>query len=220
MTRKQKTIGVAIAVAVLAAAGISYAVASSGSSSTGKQVVVLSTVQRRTLQGTVNLTGTLARKEITKVTAATQGLVSDVSVKDGAVSKTGDVMFSLNGRNAIAESGTLPFFRSLVPGDSGADVVQLKQILNAAGDYAGPSTNNLYTRADAVRSGTVAGAAELSELQSGHHPVGERGSPTGSGLRARLPEHRRADHRATGDAGRFLHPVDAGCGPADGGAGR
>ena len=145
MTRKQKTIGVAIAVAVLAAAGISYAVASSGSSSTGKQVVVLSTVQRRTLQGTVNLTGTLARKEITKVTAATQGLVSDVSVKDGSVSKTGDVMFSLNGRNAIAESGTLPFFRSLVPGDSGADVVQLKQILNAAGDYAGPSTNNLYT---------------------------------------------------------------------------
>ena len=145
MTRKQKTIGVAIAVAVLAAAGISYAVASSGSSSTGKQVVVLSTVQRRTLQGTVNLTGTLARKEITKVTAATQGLVSDVSVKDGTVSKTGDIMFSLNGRNAIAESGTLPFFRSLVPGDSGADVVQLKQILNAAGDYAGPSTNNLYT---------------------------------------------------------------------------
>ena len=145
MTRKQKTIGVAIAVAVLAAAGISYAVASSSSGSAGKQVVVLSTVQRRTLQGTVNLTGTLARKEITKVTAATQGLVSDVSVKDGTVSKTGDVMFSLNGRNAIAESGTLPFFRSLVPGDSGADVVQLKQILNAAGDYAGPSTNNLYT---------------------------------------------------------------------------
>ena len=89
MTRKQKTIGVVIAVAVLAAAGISYAVASSSSGSTGKQVVVLSTVQRRTLQGTVNLTGTLARKETTKVTAATQGLVSDVSVKDGSVSKTG-----------------------------------------------------------------------------------------------------------------------------------
>ena len=144
MTRKQKTIGIAIAVAVLAAAGISYAVASSGGSSGGKQVVVLSTVQRRTLQGTVNLTGTLARKETTKVNAATQGLMSDVSVKDGTVTKTGNVMFSLNGRDAIAESGTVPFFRALVPGDSGADVVQLKQILNAAGDYAGPTTN-LYT---------------------------------------------------------------------------
>ena len=144
MTRKQKTIGVVVAVAVLAAAGISYAVASSGSGSSGKQVVVLSTVQRRTLQGTVNLTGTLARKETTKVNAATTGLVSNVSVKDGTVTKTGDVMFSLNGRNAIAENGTLPFFRSLVPGDSGADVVELKQILNAAGDYPGPSTN-LFT---------------------------------------------------------------------------
>ena len=144
MTRKQKTIGIAIAVAVLAAAGISYAVASAGGSSGGKQVVVLSTVQRRTLQGTVNLTGTLARKETTKVNAATQGLMSDVSVKDGTVTKTGNVMFSLNGRDAIAESGTVPFFRALVPGDSGADVVQLKQILNAAGDYAGPTTN-LYT---------------------------------------------------------------------------
>jgi hypothetical protein len=101
-------------------------------------------VQRRTLQGTVNLTGTLARKETTKVNAATQGLMSDVSVKDGTVTKTGNVMFSLNGRDAIAESGTVPFFRALVPGDSGADVVQLKQILNAAGDYAGPTTN-LYT---------------------------------------------------------------------------
>ena len=154
------------------------------------------------------------------MTAATQGLVSDVSVKDGAVSKTGDVMFSLNGRNAIAESGTLPFFRSLVPGDSGADVVQLKQILNAAGDYAGPSTNNLYTQQ------TQFALAQWQAQQN--YPNSSPATPEsvsvaleqGPGYDARLPEHRRADHRATGDAGRFRHPVDAGCGPADGGAGR
>jgi hypothetical protein len=144
MTRKQRTIGIAVAAAVLAAGGISYAVTSSGGSSAGKRVVVLGTVERRTLQGTVNLTGTLARKETRKVNAANQALVSDVSVKNGTVTRAGDVMFSLSGRDAIAEHGTLPFFRSLVPGDSGADVVQLKQILNAAGDYAGP-TNDLYT---------------------------------------------------------------------------
>jgi hypothetical protein len=144
MTRKQRTIGIAVAAAVLAAGGISYAVTSSGGSSAGKRVVVLGTVERRTLQGTVNLTGTLARKETRKVNAANQALVSDVSVKNGTVTRAGDVMFSLSGRDAIAENGTLPFFRSLVPGDSGADVVQLKQILNAAGDYAGP-TNDLYT---------------------------------------------------------------------------
>ncbi len=37
----------------------------------------------------------------------------------------------------MAEPGTLPFFRSLVPGDSGPDVLELKQILAASGDYPG-----------------------------------------------------------------------------------
>ena len=50
MTRTQKIIGVIAIVAVLAAGGISYAVASGGNSAGGKQVVVLSSVQRRTLQ--------------------------------------------------------------------------------------------------------------------------------------------------------------------------
>lgn len=145
MSRRQKTIGIVVlVVAVLAAGGISYALAS-GSGSSGNEVVILSTVQRRDLQGTVALTGTLARKQIRNVTAATEGLVSDVPATAGEFGTLDSELFSLNGRAAIAEDGTVPFFRSLAPGDSGADVVQLKQILNAAGDYAGPSGNNLYT---------------------------------------------------------------------------
>ena len=35
----------------------------------------------------------------------------------------------------------MPFFRSLGPGDQGEDVLQLKQILAAAGDYPGPMNN-------------------------------------------------------------------------------
>ncbi len=144
MSRRQKTIGaVVLVVALVAASGIAYAVSSGGSTS-GHQVVVLSTVQRRTLQGTVALTGTLARKQIRNVTAATQALVSDVSAKAEAFTSAGQVMFALNGRNGIAENGDLPFFRTLVPGDSGSDVLELKQILDAAGDYAGPSSD-LYT---------------------------------------------------------------------------
>lgn len=145
MSRKQKTIGVVVlVVALVAAAGIAYAVSAGGNSSSGSQVVILSTVQRRTLQGTVALTGTLARKSLRNVTAATQALVSNVSASDGTFTTAGQEMFALNGRDGIAEDGDLPFFRSLVPGDSGADVVELKQILDAAGDYAGPSTN-LFT---------------------------------------------------------------------------
>ena len=145
MSRRQKTIGaVVLVVALVAASGIAYAVSSGGSTSSGNQVVVLGTVQKRTLQGTVALTGTLARKQLRNVTAATQALVSNVSAKAQAFTSAGQVMFALNGRAGIAENGNLPFFRSLVPGDSGADVLELKQILDAAGDYAGPS-NNLYT---------------------------------------------------------------------------
>ena len=39
----------------------------------------------------------------------------------------------------------MPFFRSLAPGDQGDDVLQLKQILAAAGDDPGPM-NNLFTQ--------------------------------------------------------------------------
>jgi hypothetical protein len=145
MSRKQKTIGaIVLAVALVAATGIAYAISAGGSKSSGNQVVVLGTVQRRTLQGTVALTGTLARKQLRNVDAATQALVSDVSASAGAFTTAGQTMFALNGRNGIAEDGNLPFFRSLVPGDSGADVLELKQILDAAGDYAGPSSN-LFT---------------------------------------------------------------------------
>jgi hypothetical protein len=145
MSRKQKTIGVVVlAVALVAGAGIAYAISAGGRNSSANQVVVLGTVQRRTLQGTVSLTGTLARKQVRNVDAATQALVSDMSASAGTFTTAGQTMFALNGRNGIAEDGDLPFFRSLVPGDSGADVLELKQILDAAGDYAGP-TNNLFT---------------------------------------------------------------------------
>ena len=50
-------------------------------------------------------------------------------------------MFSLSGRDAIAEPGALPFFRSLAPGDQGEDVLELKQILAASGDDPGAMDN-------------------------------------------------------------------------------
>ena len=98
-------------------------------------------MQARTLQNTVALNGTLARKEIRKVTASSQGLVSAVHSTNGSVARSGDVMFSLNGRDAIAEPGALPFFRSLAPGDQGEDVLELKQILAASGDDPGTMDN-------------------------------------------------------------------------------
>ncbi len=145
MSRNQKIVASVVAAVVVVTAGVAYAISSGGNSAKQGEVIIFSKVQRRTLQDTVSLNGTLARKELRNVTAATQGLVNAVYSKNGTFSRSGNAMFAINGRRAIAEQGTVPFFRSLVPGDQGDDVVQLKQILAAAGDYPGPM-DNVFTQ--------------------------------------------------------------------------
>ena len=141
MTRNQKIIAAVVAVVVLAAGGIAYAASSGSSKSSAGEVVVFSRVQARTLQNTVALSGTLARKQIRNITASTEGLVSAVAATNDSTATQGQVLFSLGGRDAITEPGVLPFFRSLAPGDQGVDVLELKQILAAAGDDPGTMDN-------------------------------------------------------------------------------
>ncbi len=141
MTRNQKIVAVVVAV-VLVAGGIAFAVSRGSSPASGQgEVVIFSRVQERTLQNTVALSGTLARKELRNITASTEGIVSAVAVTNGSTTQADQVMFSLGGRDAIAEPGALPFFRALAPGDQGEDVLELKQILAAAGDDPGSMDN-------------------------------------------------------------------------------
>jgi len=140
VSRRTKIVGAVVLAVVVVGSIVAVTQTGGSSSGTGQQVVVLSSVQRRTLQSTVALDGTLARKQLRNITAATQGLVSAVYSTDDSTTQAGQPMFALDGRDAIAETGTVPFFRSLGPGDEGADVVQLKQILLAAGDDPGPMT--------------------------------------------------------------------------------
>ncbi|HXQ60806.1 MAG TPA: Calx-beta domain-containing protein [Acidimicrobiales bacterium] len=140
LSRRNKLV-TGVVLAVLVVAGVVASTQSGGATSTKNQeVIILNTVQRRTLQSTLALTGTLARKQIRNITAATEGLVSAVFSTNGSTTQADQPMFALNGRNAIAETGTVPFFRSLGLGDEGSDVMQLKQILLAAGDDPGPMT--------------------------------------------------------------------------------
>ena len=141
MTRNQKIIAAVAAVVVLAAGGIAYAASSGSSKSSAGEVIVFSRVQERTLQSTVALNGTLARKQIRNITASTEGLVSAVAATNDSTATQGQVLFSLGGRDAVTEPGVLPFFRALAPGDQGVDVLELKQILAAAGDDPGPMDN-------------------------------------------------------------------------------
>jgi len=135
--RRKVLLGIGALVVVVAGVGIGLGQTGGASSTTNKDLVILANVQRRTLQDTITLNGTLARKEISKVTPVTQGRVSSVYATTGETAKAGDSLFALDGRDAIAEPGTVSFFRALGPGDEGDDVLQLKKILAAAGDNPG-----------------------------------------------------------------------------------
>jgi hypothetical protein len=167
--RGRKTLFVVIAVAVVAAGvGIGYAQSAGSNSSSNKALVILANVQRRTLQDTVTLNGTLARKELFKVTAVAPARVTTVKSTNGSTANAGDTLFSLGGRDAIAEPGTVGFFRPLGPGDIGDDVLQLKRILSAAGDNPGPM-DNLFTNQTQTA---------LAQWQAQHHyPSANPASP-------------------------------------------
>ncbi len=140
LLKKKKLILSIVALVVVVGAGI-YEFTGGKSTSSSGQTVIYSAVQRRTLQGTTVLSGTLGHKTITTISALNSSFVSSVQATASSIGNQGDTLFSLNGRNAIAEDGSLPFFRSLSPGDVGNDVLELKQILAASGDNPGPMTN-------------------------------------------------------------------------------
>jgi hypothetical protein len=168
LRNKKLVITLASVVLVLVAAGVGFAQMGRTTSSQNKPLVIVANVQRRTLQDTVTLTGTLARKQLRNITAVTQGRVSTMNATNGSTANAGDVLFALDGRDAIAEPGTVSFFRALGPGDVGDDVLQLKQILAAAGDNPGPM-DTLFTQQTQTA---------LAQWQTQHHyPNGTPATP-------------------------------------------
>jgi hypothetical protein len=161
--RNKWVVGIAVLAVVVLVAGIGYSQTQSDSgSSSNKPLVIVKDVQRMTLQDSVTLNGTLARKELREVTAISQGRVSAVYAKDGAVAQAGARLFALDGRDAIAEPGDIRFFRPLDAGDRGDDVLQLKRILLAAGHSPGPM-NDVFTEQTRFA---------LAQWQAQHHYPG------------------------------------------------
>lgn len=136
-----RTRAVAVVIAAVLASGVGGVAVHAGGggpSPAGSATVIFSAAQDRTLQSTLAETGTLGHKTVRTIRAATAGQVSAVDAEANTAEQAGQALFSLNGRTAVAEQGTVPFFRPLGPGDEGADVRQLNQILSAAGDDPGP----------------------------------------------------------------------------------
>src|SRR6202023_2576490 len=98
----------------------------------------------QTLEDKVTLSGTLSRVQQRKIAATAAAQINVVHISDGAVVQAGQPMLAIDGRDAVAEKGTFPFFRPLDVGDSGSDVLQLNQILAGAGFSPG-TVGSLYT---------------------------------------------------------------------------
>ncbi|MCU1376650.1 MAG: putative peptidoglycan binding protein, partial [Actinomycetia bacterium] len=131
------------------AAGVSViggvAVVAHGDSGGGsRDLVITAEAQRRTLTDDVTLKGTVGRVEQRRVDAAAPGLVGEVHIDDGTTVEAGQALLSLDGRDAVAVPGDLPFFRNLDVGSRGHDVRQLEQVLAADG-YQPGTVDDVYT---------------------------------------------------------------------------
>ena len=133
------------------------------------------------------------------MTSVTQSRVSAVYAKDGSIGRNDYKLFALDGRDAIAEPGTVRFFRRLDVGDRGDDVLQLKQILAASGRQPRSDEHGVH-RADPVRARAVAGTASLSGRDAGDADIGDGLADTEHGVHARRADLGRADHRSRGRA--------------------
>jgi peptidoglycan hydrolase-like protein with peptidoglycan-binding domain len=81
-------------------------------------------------------------------------VVTRTPIPVGGTVDPGDVLVEVTGRPVIALPGRLPAYRDLVVGDSGPDVVQLKQALDGLGYDAG-QPDDVYTRQTAAAVATL-----------------------------------------------------------------
>jgi hypothetical protein len=118
-------------------------------------------VEERSLTATVVATGTVEFASPQTLTLAgavgTSGTATDTVERvtkaptAGTVLEEGDVLMSVSGRPVLVLSGTVPMYRSIVPGTSGEDVTQLQDALRRIGYAPGTSRGKyLSGTADAV----------------------------------------------------------------------
>jgi peptidoglycan hydrolase-like protein with peptidoglycan-binding domain len=143
--------GLGVVAVGAAAAGI--VVASNGGDDTAvDEPVAIRTTTAATvdLVEFTDLDGTLAYAETSTVTAASDGLVTEIVATDHLLDR-GAVAYEIDGRPAVVMYGDVPLYRELTPGAEGDDVLLLEQNL-AALDYhvAGVDDDGLPVDGDLV----------------------------------------------------------------------
>jgi hypothetical protein len=155
---------VGIVVVVLVTAGAAVAVVdpfgNGGTSSAGNASrTATATVERRDLSSQTNVNGTLGYGASSSVVGQAQGTITALPAI-GQIVSPGQVLYQVDGEPIVLLSGTVPAYRSLSDGMTGADVAQLNADLVALG-YA--TSSQLDPTSDVFSAAT---ASALEALQA------------------------------------------------------
>jgi peptidoglycan hydrolase-like protein with peptidoglycan-binding domain len=152
MTARKTTIGVVAAVAVGGATAAAVVVglpdAEGGSTPRSALPAATAAVTRETLVDTVDHDGKLAYGETTTITARLAGTVTALP-GTGKTIKRGTALSRVDNTPVVLLYGTLPAYRTLAPGVTGADVKQFEKNLWALG-YRGFTVDTTYSSATAT----------------------------------------------------------------------
>jgi hypothetical protein len=141
---KKLLAAMAAVVVVVAAVLVGKSLGGESSGGTNDLLIIPRSVEKRSLEDILNVSGEVRRDETKKINSPVDGQISDVAVEDGDTVNVGNTIFSLNGRASVAVPGEFAFYRSLDVGDVGPDVTQLERILVAAGTVL-TRADDLYT---------------------------------------------------------------------------
>ncbi len=132
-----KLLAAALVVAVLAAVAIAALGSSSDSDDPAEPQVTLRAVEaeQRDLIEYTNIDGTLLYANVTSVAASTDGVITEL-VSEGQTLARGDLAYAVNATPVVVFYGEVPFYRAMVEGASGDDVLSLEENLASLGYHA------------------------------------------------------------------------------------
>jgi peptidoglycan hydrolase-like protein with peptidoglycan-binding domain len=169
--RRAVVLGVVVAAVLVGAAGAAAAGFGGDDSSTGEQgapVPATAKVTRATLTQTEDVDGTLGYGDATTVSGRLGGTVTGLAPVGSTVDR-GKALYHVDNAPVVLMYGSLPLYRPLRSGGSGADVRQFEQNLAALG-YTGFTVDDEYTgsTASAVRPWQEKlGLAETGTIEQG-----------------------------------------------------
>jgi peptidoglycan hydrolase-like protein with peptidoglycan-binding domain len=145
-------VGVVVLVGAAGAAAAGLGGDDSGTADQGAPVPATATITKATLTQTEDVDGTLGYGDATAVGGRLGGTVTGLAAV-GSIVDRGKALYYVDNAPVVLMNGTLPLYRPLRSGVSGADVRQFEQNLAALG-YTGFTADDEFTgsTASAVRS--------------------------------------------------------------------